>query len=52
MIQFVGLNPPRGNFHKQFWIIIFICKEGIERNPNIISFTGYFLVTNSDEFAS
>lgn len=50
VIQLHLLDPPLRDFHQLFRIIVFIGKEGIERQPDIAAFGGDFGFTDSDDF--
>jgi len=52
MIKLVGFYPPSCSFHKQLWIIIFICEERVKRNANSLTLGKYLLCTNADDFIS
>ena len=50
MIKFVRFNPPPRRFHQQRWIVVFIGKESVKREPDVIALLSNFGVADFYDF--
>lgn len=50
VIQLVGFDPPCRHGHERFWVVIFVGKECIKRESDVVAFCVYLCVTNIYHF--